>query len=111
MRRIQLLITLLAVTAAGCGGSGGSVACGLAAMSGPLIALEGFARGDGIAVAPANLPPSLPARYVAGTVTTALVSRTDSLQLIAAVDAAPPNSRVPATACCSSIARSTRSAS
>ena len=42
-------LLLLALTACADGRDRGSVACGLAAMNGPLVALQGFARGDALA--------------------------------------------------------------
>ncbi len=87
-------VTLLLVLAACGGGERPSAACGIAALTGPLVALEGFGRGDGLAVAPA-VPPTLPARFVAGPATSALVSRNDSARLIASVAGAPPEQARP----------------
>lgn len=95
MPRIHPRAALLTLALAACGGGDRpSPACGIAALTGPLVALEGFARGDGMAVAPV-LPPSLPARFVAGPVTSALVSRNDSARLVAAVQGEVPENARP----------------
>lgn len=94
MRRIHHHVPALLLLVA-CSGEGASPACGIAAMTGPLIALEGFARGDAVVTPPAVLPPSLPARFVAGPLTTALVSRSESGALIASVDTAVPGNARP----------------
>jgi hypothetical protein len=94
MRRIHLRAPALVLLLAACGQEGASTTCGIAAMTGPLIALEGFARGDGLLTPPTTLPPSLPARFVAGPTASALVSRDDANRLVAAVDGpAPEQSR------------------
>ncbi len=96
MRGIHRLGLLLLAASAGCGGADRpSAACGIAALTGPLVVLEGFARDDGLAAAPPVLPPSLLARYVAGPVGKALVSRDDSMRVIAAVQVAPPERAAP----------------
>ncbi len=93
MQRIHRVLAL-AVLASGCAAEGPSPTCGIAAMTGPLIALEGFARGDALVTVPAGLPPSLPARFVAGPTASALVSTDASGLLVASVDApVPENSR------------------
>lgn len=95
MRRIHHGWPALALLLAACGGQGSSTACGIAAMTGPLIALEGFARGDAIVSPPAGLPPSMPARFVAGPSGTALVSTAEGGALIASVDAPVPDGARP----------------
>lgn len=94
MRRIRA--TLMATAAlSGCADDGRpSPACGIAALTGPLVALEGFARGDGLSEAPTTTPPRLPARFVAGPLVSSLVSRGDS-GLIAAIDAPTPEGNRP----------------
>jgi hypothetical protein len=95
MGRIQLPAVALALAVAACGGGDRpSPACGIAALTGPLVALEGFARGDGLAVAP-TVPDTLPGRFVAGPVTRVLVSRNDSARLVASVEGTVPEQARP----------------
>lgn len=94
MRRIHPIVPALAVLLGACRAEGPPPTCGIAAMTGPLIALEGFARGDALVTPPAGLPATLPARFVAGPVATALVSTGSDGLLLASVDApVPENSR------------------
>lgn len=95
MRRIHHHVPALVLTLAACSAEGPSPTCGIAAMTGPLIALEGFARGDALLTAPAGLPATLPARFVAGPVVTALVSTGEGGTLVVSVDAAVPEDARP----------------
>lgn len=88
-------LLLLALTACADGSDGGSVACGLAAMNGPLVALQGFARGDALAAAPTDLPLELPGRYVAGPSGTIRLATTDSGLVRAAMTTPPPAAASP----------------
>ncbi len=88
--RITILLPIGVLTACAGGGSQGSVSCGLAAMNGPLVALEGFARGRALAAAPATLPDSLPGRYVAGPAGTVAISRDSTGDLQVRFDVPPP---------------------
>jgi len=94
VRRFQVSI-LFSTLLLGCGdGDRPSPMCGLAMLTGPLVALEGFARGDALMAPPGELPPILPGRFVAGPLTRVLVSRGSEGTLLAAVeDAAPEASR------------------
>jgi hypothetical protein len=96
MRHAHHCLPLVLLLAA-CGGrgEGGSVACGLAAMNGPLITLEGFARGDALASAPANLPLTLPGRFVAGPSGPVRLAVGDSGRLRAAFEVPPPERSLP----------------
>lgn len=97
MPRIRIAILLPLVTLAGCAGDGreGSVSCGLAAMNGPLVALEGFARGRALVVAPGTLPDTLPGRYVAGPGGTVSLTRDPSGEVRAQFDVPPPERTLP----------------
>lgn len=95
MRRIQALM-LLAAGLSGCADADRpSPMCGLAMLTGPLVALEGFARGEGLLDAPRDLPPILTGRFVAGPLVRVLVSRDADGALLAAVDGAPPEAARP----------------
>ncbi len=93
--RIAILFPFVVLTACNGAGRQGSVSCGLAAMNGPLVALEGFARGRALAAAPTTLPDSLPGRYVAGPAGTVALSRDSTGDLQARFDVPPPASTVP----------------
>lgn len=95
MRRIHLAVPALVTSLAACQAEGPSPTCGIAAMTGPLIALEGFARGDALLTPPAGLPPTLPARFVAGPAVRALVSTDAGGALVASVDAEVPENARP----------------
>lgn len=95
MRRIHLEVPALVLLLAACDTEGPSPTCGIAAMTGPLIALEGFARGDALITPPAGLPPTLAARFVAGPEASALVSRGSDGQLVASIDAPVPENARP----------------
>lgn len=77
-RAIPSLLLLSALTA--CGGSGGgSIACGIAALTGPLVAKEAFAKGNSLLAPPDSVPGSLPLRLVAGAAIRGHVAAVDSL--------------------------------
>jgi hypothetical protein len=89
MMQIRTILIAAAALSACQGDGQPSAACGIAALTGPLVALEGFARGDGMAGVPETVPPILPGRFVAGPVVSVLLSRGDSA-LVAAVDGPRP---------------------
>lgn len=65
---------------AACGGDGGSsVTCGIAALTGPLVAKEAFAKGNTLVAPPDSAPASLPLRIVAGAALRGNVATVDSL--------------------------------
>ena len=47
-------------------------------MTGPLLVLDAFGRGDALAGPPGTVPASLPVRLVAGPVLRGIVGKTDS---------------------------------
>lgn len=82
-----LLLTFLALSACGRSSdrrsSGGSAACGLAALAGPTALLAQFSVADQtLASPPRNLPERLAVRLVAGPAYPAIVGRSDSLWII-----------------------------
>lgn len=92
--KILAILTTIALASACASGDSGSVSCGIAAMNGPLVAMEGFARGKTIVTPPVAPPASLPLRFVAGPAGNAAVSVDSSGQLIATTEAvAPENAR------------------
>lgn len=95
MRRIHAKLLLIAGLAGCAEADRPSPMCGLAMLTGPLVALEGFARGDGLLVPPAELPPFLAGRFVAGPATRVLVSRDASGAILAAVEGAAPEAARP----------------
>jgi hypothetical protein len=93
MRRslISALLLLLA-----CGRSpdrsGGSAACGLAALAGPTALLSQFSIPDQtLGSPPRELPERLVVRLVAGPAFPAIVGRSDSLWVIGVDGRLPPN--------------------
>ncbi len=93
VRRIPPRILLLAAMA-GCGrGDGPSAACGISALTAPLVVLESFGRGNLLDQVPPDVPPSLPVRFVAGPAVRGglVIDSTGRLQLtIAARPAGTP---------------------
>ncbi len=75
---ISPLLFLLSLAACG-GGGGGSIACGIAALTGPLVAKEAFAKGNSLLAPPDSVPSSLPLRLVAGAAIRGHVTSVDSL--------------------------------
>lgn len=75
----SLPVAFLLVLAA-CGGDrGNSVTCGIAALTGPLVAKEAFAKGNTLTAPPDSAPASLPLRIVAGAPLRGNVAAVDSL--------------------------------
>lgn len=71
-------------------GSGGSAACGLAALAGPTALLGQFSVADQtLGSPPRHLPDRLVVRLVAGPAYPAIVGRSDSLWVIGAEGALP----------------------
>lgn len=98
MRRIQLSILLLsgATGLTACADSNrASPMCGLARLTGPLMVLEGFGRGDGLANPPTGLPGMLFGRFVGGPTASVLISHAADGQLIASVDSPVPEQANP----------------
>lgn len=62
----QALCTLVFATLTACDRSGGSVACGLDALTGPLAVKQSFAEGQSLTTMPGVVPSGLPVRLVAG---------------------------------------------
>ena len=96
MPRFRLTLLLAAVTISACQDSDRpSPLCGIAAMAGPMMVLEGFPRGDGLGEAPAQLPVSLPTRYVAGPLTAATIVQDSAGLVRATVELAAPEGASP----------------
>ena len=95
MRRFHVSVLFSALLLGCADGDRPSPMCGLAMLTGPLVALEGFARGDALVAPPAELPPILPGRFVAGPVTRVLVSRGGDGALLAAVEGGTPEAARP----------------
>ncbi len=79
-RRLPAVPVALMLFLAACSGSaGGSAACGIAALTGPLVAKEAFAKGNTLTAPPEVVPASLPLRIVAGPALRGNVASVDSL--------------------------------
>jgi hypothetical protein len=72
--------------------SGGSAACGLAALAGPTALLAQFSvPNQTLGTPPRNLPERLVVRFVAGPAHPAIVGRSDSIWIIGVEGAVPSN--------------------
>jgi len=98
LHRPRVLFAALLAFAAACdrssggGGTGGSAACGLAALAGPTALLAQFSvPNQTLASPPRNLPERLVVRMVAGPAYQAIVGRSDSLWIIGVEGALPAN--------------------
>lgn len=88
---VRSAATFLAGSLAACGPSDQpSVSCGIAAMTGPLVVLESFGRGNGLAAVPSSVPASLPVRLVAGPVLRGIVGKNDSTGWVVGAEGALP---------------------
>lgn len=65
--RLTAAATLVLGACSG-GKGGGSASCGIAAMTGPLVVLQAFGKGNVLDQPPPDVPPRLPVRFVAGPV-------------------------------------------
>lgn len=73
---------------------GPSVSCGIATLTGPLVVLESFGKGNALAAPPSNVPTTLPVRLVGGPVLRGIVGQPDSLTwLVGAEGNVPPDAR------------------
>jgi hypothetical protein len=80
MARPHAALPMLLLLATACGsGSGGSAACGIAALTGPLVAKEAFAKGNSLTAPPEIAPTSVPLRIVAGPALRGNIASRDSL--------------------------------
>jgi hypothetical protein len=93
-RNMANLLLLLGLSACA-DGDRRSPMCGLAMLTGPLVALEGFARGDALITPPADLPPIMAGRFVAGPLVEVLMSRDADGLLLAAIDGPQPEAARP----------------
>jgi hypothetical protein len=92
MLRCLLVLVLLVAACDRSPGTGGSAACGLAALAGPTALLTQFEIPDQtLSAPPRNLPERLVARLVAGPAYPAIVGRSDSLWIIGVEGALPAN--------------------
>jgi hypothetical protein len=90
-RRIAAVLLLLACDRAPERDSGGSAACGLAALAGPTALLGQFSVPDQtLGSPPRQLPERMVVRLVAGPAYPAIVGRTDSLWIIGVEGRLPP---------------------
>lgn len=64
--RLLWLPLLLAACDAPPKGGEGTIACGMATLTGPLMAKEAFAKGNSLTTLPDTMPATLPLRVVAG---------------------------------------------
>lgn len=78
-RSVASTVYLLALTACGGSGGGGSVSCGIASLTGPLVVKEAFAKGNSLTAVPDSIPASVPLRIVAGQALRGHVTSADSL--------------------------------
>ena len=85
----------LAAALAACGPSGRpTVSCGIGALTGPLVVLESFGKGNALETPPAEVPASLPVRLVGGPVLRGIVGKNDSTGwVIGAEGEMPSNTR------------------
>lgn len=98
MRRsagLPALALALALTACGKSSGGGSAACGIAALTGPLAVKDAFARGNMLDVVPDSVPPSLPVRVVAGPLIDAFLKHRDSTGLAFSIEGKIPTGALP----------------
>ncbi len=88
-------ILCCSVLLAACGPpQGPSVSCGIATLTGPLVVLESFGKGNALAAPPSIVPSSLPVRLVGGPVLRGIVGQPDSLTwLVGAEGEVPPTAR------------------
>lgn len=90
-RSSPMYALVLAVGALGCGhGNGGNAACGIAALTAPLVVKESFARGNMLRRAPDSFPPSLPVRVVAGPLIDGILHHQDSTGVALGVEGTIP---------------------
>lgn len=78
-RPVATTALLLVLAACSGGGGGGSVSCGIASLTGPLVAKEAFAKGNSLTAPPDSVPASVPLRIVAGQALRGHVTSADSL--------------------------------
>ena len=98
MRRSTGLLALaFTMSLAACGKSsgGGSAACGIAALTGPLAVKDAFARGNMLETIPDSVPASLPVRVVAGPLLDAFLRSRDSAGLAFTVEGRIPVGALP----------------
>ena len=60
LRSVATTTFVLALAACSGGGGGGSVSCGIASLTGPLVAKEAFAKGNSLVAPPDSIPASVP---------------------------------------------------
>ncbi|MBA2292668.1 MAG: hypothetical protein H0W15_09455 [Gemmatimonadales bacterium] len=89
------VILCCALLAAACGPPRGpSVSCGIATLTGPLVVLESFGKGNALAAPPTIVPATLPVRLVGGPVLRGIVGQPDSTSwLVGAEGELPPDVR------------------
>ena len=78
---------ILTVALAGCGKSDGpSAACGIAALTAPLVVLESFGKGNLLDQVPPTIPERFAVRFVAGPAVrgTAIIDSTGKIQVTVA---------------------------
>lgn len=78
-RSLASTALVLALAACSGGSDGGSVTCGIASLTGPLVAKEAFAKGNSLILPPDSVPASVPLRIVAGQALRGHVASTDSM--------------------------------
>ena len=84
-------LALLTATIVGaCSKGGGSVSCGLAALTGPLTVKESFAQGSALAEPPSIAPAALPVRLVAGPAWRSAITQDGSRWRVAVLGTVSP---------------------
>ena len=85
---------LAAVALAACSKSGGpSATCGIAALTGPLVVMNSFGKGNSLVTPPDSVPETLPVRLVAGPLVHGLVAKDASKGWVIGIEG-----QIPATA-------------
>lgn len=94
VRHVPLRIVILAALAA-CGKSDGpSAACGISALTAPLVVLESFGKGNLLDQVPPDFPASLPVRFVAGPAARGSLAADSAGRLLVTLPTRPAGSQV-----------------
>jgi hypothetical protein len=98
MRRFtgrSALVFILALAACGKSSGGGSAACGIAALTGPLAVKDAFARGNMLDAIPDSIPATLPVRVVAGPLIDGFLKHRDSTGMTFSIEGRIPAGALP----------------